>query len=84
MKYITSESFVVAKQQLRHKLWTESIREKYERSNRRYASDLMGEEWEWVEPFLPDWPSSNGGFARSGEPAFLHGREGLLARIIHE
>ena len=34
-------------------MWTETTREKYERGNSRYASDLADGEWELIEPFLP-------------------------------
>ncbi len=34
-------------------MWTETTREKYERGNSRYASDLANGEWELIEPFLP-------------------------------
>ncbi len=34
-------------------MWTETTREKYERGNSRYASDLRGGEWALIEPFLP-------------------------------
>jgi hypothetical protein len=67
-------SFVVAKQEWRHKMWTEIPREKYERGNSRYASDLMDGEWDLIEPFLPLPGSigrpSNGGFARGGGEDF--------------
>ncbi|CCQ72335.1 IS5 family transposase [Magnetospira sp. QH-2] len=35
-------------------MWTETTRPKYERNNSRYASDLTQEEWEWIEPHLPE------------------------------
>ena len=35
-------------------MWTETTREKYGRSNDRYASDLMEEEWQLIAPFLPE------------------------------
>ena len=34
-------------------MWTETTREKYERGNSRYASDLRDGEWALSEPFLP-------------------------------
>ncbi len=34
-------------------MWTEITREKYERGNSRYASDLRDGEWALIEPFLP-------------------------------
>ena len=40
-------------------MWTETTREKYERGNSRYASDLTDGEWALIEPFLP-LPGSTG------------------------
>src|ERR1700719_3615848 len=36
---------VVEKQSLRHQMWTEITRRKYEREGQRYASDLTDAEW---------------------------------------
>src|SRR2546423_3948113 len=44
---------VVAKQSLRHKMWTEITRPKYEREGQRYASDLTEAEWALIEPHMP-------------------------------
>ena len=34
-------------------MWTEITRPKYERHNRRYASDLSDDEWRLIAPFMP-------------------------------
>ena len=44
---------VVAKQSSRHKMWTETTRQKYEREGQRYASDLTDAEWALIEPHMP-------------------------------
>src|SRR5215469_2667002 len=38
---------------MRHNMWTEITRPKYERAGRRYASDLTDAEWRLIEPFMP-------------------------------
>ena len=38
---------------MRHNLWTEVTRPKYERAGRRYASDPTDAEWRLIEPFMP-------------------------------
>src|SRR5499427_1706339 len=44
---------VVPKQSMRHNMWTEITRPKYERAGRRYASDLTDAEWRLIEPYMP-------------------------------
>src|SRR5258705_13641887 len=44
---------VVVKQSLRHKMWTEITRRKYEREGQRYASDLTDAEWAVIAPHMP-------------------------------
>src|SRR5438477_3161006 len=44
---------VVSNQSMRHNMWTEITRPKYERAGRRYASDLTDAEWRLIEPFMP-------------------------------
>ena len=44
---------VVPKQSTGHNMWTEITRPKYERTGRRYASDLTDAEWRLIEPFMP-------------------------------
>src|SRR6516162_2704923 len=44
---------VAVKQSLRHKMWTEITRRKYEREGPRYASDLTDAEWALIEPYMP-------------------------------
>src|SRR3989440_10954929 len=44
---------LVSKQSLRHKMWTEITRRKYEREGQRYASDLTDAEWALIEPHMP-------------------------------
>jgi len=44
---------VVSNQSMRHNMWTEITRPKYERTGRRYASDLTDAEWRLIEPFMP-------------------------------
>src|SRR5499425_2018372 len=44
---------VVSKQSMRHNMWTEIARPKYERAGRRYASDLRDAEWRLIEPYMP-------------------------------
>ena len=34
-------------------MWTEITRPKYERSDRRYASDLSDAEWGLIAPYMP-------------------------------
>ena len=43
----------MSKQSVRHNMWTEITRPKYERAGRRYASDLTDAEWRLIEPFMP-------------------------------
>jgi transposase len=38
---------------MRHNMWTEITRPKYQRAGRRYASDLTDAEWRLIEPFMP-------------------------------
>src|SRR6516225_3496603 len=38
---------------MRHNMWTEITRPKYERAGRRYASDLADAEWRLIEPYMP-------------------------------
>src|ERR1700751_6254754 len=52
---------VVSNQSMRHNMWTEITRPKYERAGRRYASDLTDAEWRLIEPFMPP-------FKRLGRP----------------
>src|SRR5689334_14448553 len=44
---------VVTNQSMRHNMWTEITRPKYERAGRRYASDLTDTEWRLIEPYMP-------------------------------
>src|ERR1700756_431973 len=44
---------VVSNQSMRHNMWTEITRPKYERAGRRYASDLADAEWRLIEPYMP-------------------------------
>src|SRR6476660_8675311 len=44
---------VVSSKSLRHKMWTEITRCKYEREGQRYASDVTDAEWALIEPHMP-------------------------------
>ena len=39
-------------------MWTTANRPKYKRGNRRYPSDLTGEEWAHIEALIP--PAKHG------------------------
>jgi transposase len=53
LRIIHHDRVVVSKQSVRHNMWTEITRPKYERAGRRYASDLTDAEWRLIEPFMP-------------------------------
>ena len=56
-------------------MWTEITRPQYERSDRRYASDLSDAEWGLIAPYMP--PSKTLGRPRNDRPARRHQRHPL-------
>ena len=59
MESVLCDSLLVFHNKGNHKMWTDATREKYERSELRYASDLTDAEWAVLEPLLAP-PSSLG------------------------